>query len=734
MKLNLSTFLLGLGVSVSSWGFLATATAVNDNHDNLPQKMSVLEENVPFNHNHLASVLSHAKHQNPVSLSFDVEGDQIDCDLTESALMAAGLKKKFPHIMALIGACNDGSTVSITINAKQRGTFYASIYKDGVQFYAKPDPLPYTYAQNGDNGDEDEVLSIFRYSDINLPEGFEWSEKNEDMTSSEHFQSQSSIQAQTDKAFKFRIAVIATKEYSSLHGNTVDSVFTEIVTAIAVVNGIYLREIGIMFELIEKSKELICISESSDDDCDNLPNDNSVLDMAADFISSRGVESSEYDIGHTFTGGVGTGVAEKGLCDSDGKAMGRTGQQFGDPSTLFYVDYLTHELGHQLSADHTFRNCNKKNSGDDDNFSETDAVEPGGGTTIMGYAGICLNNVQDRSAPHFNSLHLEIIRAYVESQASSATCGVSVNLDTAAPIMNTLATCIVPKGNYVQLSGRVDNIDNIASGSVYFAWDRIDPGTQDYLDKDVPRFAPLAPTTRSHKRYLPNLYVISYDVDTLREIAPKETVTGDEEMKFRFVGRTNYDKDANPISDFDSALVGRFGYVDMELTYSTAHDPLKFVACPTELIESETVEITWTGGATLTENVEILVAVNTMVKVDEDEDANFDNVVKDLEWTSLGTFQSSDGEASTTIPFISNPENLSLNIMIRSTGNDDDDCYFFDMKSGLDYNATPSSSPSVSAVPSASPSMSPPKSKASKHYLKTPTSKKSKMNKSPLFE
>jgi len=191
----------------------------------------------------------------------------------------------------------------ISFSSSSKGTFYAAIYKDGVQFFAESDRGQYADAHNSNGDDDDEVLSIFRYSDIHLPEGFEWSEEVENTATSEYIPS--SLQDQTNKVYKFRIAVIATKQYSSLHGDTVGSVLTEIVKAMAVVNGIYLREVGVMFELIEENDKLICISDTSSDnwdDCNNLKNDCGVLDQAADFIKDQGVASDGYDIGHIFTG------------------------------------------------------------------------------------------------------------------------------------------------------------------------------------------------------------------------------------------------------------------------------------------------------------------------------------------------------------------------------------------------------------------------------------------------
>ena len=43
----------------------------------------------------------------------------------------------------------------------------------------------------------------------------------------------------------------------------------------------------------------------------------------------------------------------------------------------YVVDYVAHEIGHQLGADHAFRDCT---DGADNDFS---AVEPGSGSTIM---------------------------------------------------------------------------------------------------------------------------------------------------------------------------------------------------------------------------------------------------------------------------------------------------------------------------------------------------------------
>ena len=57
----------------------------------------------------------------------------------------------------------------------------------------------------------------------------------------------------------------------------------------------------------------------------------------------------------------------------------------------FDIDYVVHEVGHQLGGNHTF---SMSNEGTGVN------VEPGSGITIMGYAGITSQDL----APHFRFL------------------------------------------------------------------------------------------------------------------------------------------------------------------------------------------------------------------------------------------------------------------------------------------------------------------------------------------
>jgi hypothetical protein len=125
------------------------------------------------------------------------------------------------------------------------------------------------------------------------------------------------------------------------------------------------------------------------------------------------VGASSYDVGHIILGRPGGGIASLNSVGGNAKAQGCTGlpNPVGD---FFGVDYVAHEIGHQFGANHTFNGSLSNCSGG--NRSAANSVEPGSGSSIMAYAGICgRDNLQPHTDPYWSQRSFQEITAFVTS-------------------------------------------------------------------------------------------------------------------------------------------------------------------------------------------------------------------------------------------------------------------------------------------------------------------------------
>ena len=176
----------------------------------------------------------------------------------------------------------------------------------------------------------------------------------------------------------YNLALACTGEYAQFHGGTVNSVMAAFNTTMNRVNGIYEKDLNILMVLVANNDQLIFLNAGTDP----YDNNNAGAMLGQNQTTCDNVIGfNNYDIGHVFSTGGGGLASLNSPCNS-WKAQGVTGTNnpVGDP---FDVDYVAHELGHQFGANHTFNNSCSNNR------NNSTAMEPGSGSTIMAYAGIC---------------------------------------------------------------------------------------------------------------------------------------------------------------------------------------------------------------------------------------------------------------------------------------------------------------------------------------------------------
>ena len=319
----------------------------------------------------------------------------------------------------------------------------------------------------------------------------------------------------------YNLALAATTEYTEYFGGKSQAI-ASMVTIIHRVNAIYERDLAIKMILNERFDHLVF------DDTLNSPYSIAsayplMSENQAVIDSIIGTEN--YDLGHLlYVSDKKDGISNiRAVCNPQIKAMGVTGCPHPEDGS-FVIDYVAHELGHQFGANHIFMsNCYA---------NPATAVEPGSGSSIMGYAGICSPNVQDHGDPYFNSVNLNEINYYTSNYGSK--CATSTPIFVTDPIISLkYKELTIPISTPFVLSAAVKSNDD----SIMYCWE------QDNIDPNVPTpprsYFATGPMFRSFPpklngdRYFPKLETIISGKDAEWQVLPSVSA----KLKFRITAR-----------------------------------------------------------------------------------------------------------------------------------------------------------------------------------------------------
>ena len=328
---------------------------------------------------------------------------------------------------------------------------------------------------------------------------------------------------------EYRLALACTGEYAQFHGGTTTGVASAMVTSVNRVNGVYETEVCVRLHLIANNNLLIFLNATTDGytNSDGF----TLLDENQSKVTSI-IGGANYDIGHVFSTGGG-GVASKGsVCSSGSKAQGVTGSSapIGD---AYDIDYVAHEMGHQFGGDHTFNSVTGSCQG---NRAGTQAYEPGSGTTIMAYAGICgSDDIQPHSNPFFHFASYNQIIAF-SNNGGGNSCAVKIATGNTAPVIPAITGgFVIPINTNFKLTAP---LATDADGDLLtYSWEESDLGAAGAPGNPAgtaPIFRSYSPT-ESRTRYFPKLSAIIGNTSVVGERLP----TYARALTFRLTVRDN---------------------------------------------------------------------------------------------------------------------------------------------------------------------------------------------------
>lgn len=383
-----------------------------------------------------------------------------------NTLLAPGLQKRYPQIQTFTAKATDNSYTTAKIDYTPQG-FHAMVFNSGAVWMIDPysnqnDGYAIVYNQSDapktpneashcliDHNNRDELKVAGVPAEIN---GHPNAQKPSD-----------NVKRQ------YRLALSCTGEYAQAVGGTTPtkaSVLAAMSTTMNRVNGIYEREIDVTLQLIDQEDSLIYLDPSTDPFTAN--NNGSVLLGQNQNNIMSVIGNAGFDIGHIFSTGGG-GIASLGsVCYQNYKGRGVTGlaNPVGD---AFAVDFVSHEMGHQFGADHTFNDCNG-------NEYWRTAYEPGSGSTIMSYAGICgpQNNIQPHSNDYFHMISLTEISNFLTGFGGTCATTSTVQVDT--PTFGSIEhTYVIPAATPFELIAPQTTTNNPAD-SLSYCWEQWDLG------------------------------------------------------------------------------------------------------------------------------------------------------------------------------------------------------------------------------------------------------------------
>ncbi len=515
-----------------------------------------------------------SKHLSVITLP-NANGDLEQFEVYEASNFEPDLQAKFPEIRAYSGKGITDRFASVKLSISPQGiqtmVFRTDKENEFIEPYSNDHRIYSVYRSHRDKGKfgwicstEEQQLS----SDINSAISGRLEAKG----------------ASTGELKTMRLAQSCNGEYSNYFGATssaqVNLVLAAFNATLTRCNGVYEKDLALHLNLIASTTAVIYYNPATDP-YTTLSQWNNQLQQTL----TANIGDANYDIGHMFgaSGGGGNAGCIGCVCAS-GKGRGITSPADGIPQgDNFDIDYVVHEVGHQLGANHTF-SMSLEGSGQN--------KEVGSGITIMGYAGITAQDV----APHSIDIFHETSIGQIQANLATKTCPISLTMTANhAPVIGAVSNYIIPISTPFALTGSATDPENDA---LTYCWEQNDNSTTSGTSSVAsptkstgPNWLSFSPSV-SGTRTFPQLSTILAGLNVTGPLPGGDAGANIEALSsvsrtlnFRLTVRDN-----NPY--VAGSKIGQTAFTDVVVTVTNTAGPFTVTAPNTA--------VTWNAGSTAT--------------------------------------------------------------------------------------------------------------------------------------
>ncbi len=566
-------------------------------------------------------------------------------DVYEDSNFEPELQAQFPEIRAFSGqgVTDKYATLKLSISPQgiQSMVFRTATDNEFIEPYSQDHTMYAVYNTHREAG--------------NLP----WACSTEDRNLVHDLNAQMSYKdvplSNTGQLKTMRLAQSCNGEYANFFGAFNSSQVALVLAAFNATltrsNGVYEKDLGVHLNLIANTTAVIYYDPATDPYTDL--NSWNAQEQA---VMTANIGEANYDIGHMFgaSGGGGNAGCIGCVCVNGQKGSGITSPADSIPmGDNFDIDYVVHEVGHQMGANHTF-SFQLEGTGQN--------KEVGSGITIMGYAGITSRDVAPHSIDTFHETSIQ----QIQNNLAGKTCPVTTTMtDNHPPVVAPLTNYTIPISTPFALTGSATDPEGDA---LTYQWEQNDNATTSGANSVAsptkatgPNWLSFLPTS-SPTRLMPRLSTIQAGLNVTPVLPGGDAGTNIEALSsvsrtlnFRLTVRDNRPYVAG-------STIGQTQFADMVVTVTNTSGPFAVTAPNTGVTipGGSNFTVTWNAANTTLPPVS---TANVKISLSTDGGVTFPTV--------LAASTANDGTESVAMPNVATTQGR---IKVEAVGN-----IFFDM-------------------------------------------------------